>query len=52
MKKSSLYFIYGLLFVILSNVADNRIIAGLTAICAVVFMITSLALGYLEDKYK
>lgn len=52
MKKSNLYFIYGLLFAILSNVADNRIIAGLTAICAVVFMITSLALGYLEDKYK
>lgn len=52
MKKSSLFFIYGLLFVIISSVADNRIIAGLTAIYAVVFMITSLAFGYLEDKYK
>jgi preprotein translocase subunit SecG len=52
MKKSNLYFIYGLLFAIISNVADNRLMIGLTAIFAVVFMITSLALGYLEDKYK
>ena len=52
MKKSSLYFIYGLLFAIISNVADNRIIAGLTAICAALYIIASLVLYYFEDKDK
>lgn len=52
MKKSSLYFIYGLLFAIISNVADNRIIAGLTAICAILYIIASLVLSYVEDKYN
>lgn len=52
MKKSSLYFIYGLLFVILSNVIDNRIFAGLMAIFAILYMILSLVLYYFEDKYK
>ena len=52
MKKSSLYFIYGLLFAIISSVADNRIIAGLTAICAALYLIVSLVLSYFEDKYN
>ena len=52
MKKSSLYFIYMLLFAILANVADNRIIAGLTAICAILYMIASLVMYYFEDKDK
>ena len=52
MKKSDLYFIYGLLFVIISSVADNRIVVGLTAICAVLYIIASLTLSYFEDKYK
>ena len=52
MKKSSLYFIYGLLFAIISSVADNRIVAGLTAICAALYIIASLALSYFEDKYN
>lgn len=52
MKKSSLYFIYGLLFVIISNVVDNRIVAGLTAILAVLYIILSLILYYFEDKYN
>ena len=52
MKKSSLYFIYGLLFAIISNVADNRIIAGLTAIFAILYIIASLVLSYVEDKYR
>lgn len=50
MKKSSLYFIYGLLFAIISNVADGRIVAGLTAICAVLYIIASLVLSYFENK--
>ena len=50
MKKSSLYFIYGLLFAIISNVADSRIIAGLTAICAILYIIASMVLSYVEDK--
>ena len=52
MKKSSLYFIYALLFVIISNVADNRILAGLTAICAALYIIASLVMYYIEDKYN
>lgn len=52
MKKSSLYFIYALLFIILSNVIDNRIFAGLMAIFAILYMILSLVLSYIEDKYK
>ena len=52
MKKSDLYFIYGLLFAIISNVADNRIIAGLAIIGAVLSMILSLVLSFIEDKDK
>lgn len=52
MKKSSLYFIYGLLFVIISDVTDNRIIAGLMAICAALYLIASLVLSYFENKYN
>ena len=52
MKKSSLYLIYGLLLAIIANVADNRIIAGLTAICAILYIIASLVLYYFEDKDK
>lgn len=52
MKKSDLYFIYGLLFAIISNVADNRILAGLTAICAILYIIASWVLSYVEDKYN
>lgn len=52
MKKSSLYFIYGLLFAIISNVADNRIVVGLTAICAILYIIASIVLSYFEDKYN
>ena len=52
MKKSSLYFIYGLLFVIISNVADSRMIAGLTAIFAILYIILSIVLSFIEDKYN
>ena len=52
MKKSNLYSVYSLLFVIIASVADNRLIIGLAAIVAVVFMITSLVLVYFENKYN
>lgn len=52
MKKSSLFFIYGLLFAIMANVVDNRLMAGLAAICAILYVIASLVLSYFEDKYK
>ena len=32
MKKSSLYFIYGLLFVIIANTSENRLAIGLMTI--------------------
>lgn len=52
MKKSSLYFIYALLFAILCNVSDNKIVVGLTAACTVSYIIASLVLSYIEDKYN
>jgi len=52
MKKSSLYSIYALLFVIISNVADSRITAGVAIICAVLNIILSLVSYYIEDKYN
>ena len=52
MKKSSLYFIYGLLFAIISNVAVSRMAAGLAIICAALYVIASMVLSYVEDKYN
>ena len=52
MKKSSLYFIYGLLFSIIAIVAENRLAIGLTTICAALSIILSLVLYYIEDKYN
>lgn len=52
MKKSNLYFIYGLLFAIISNVADNRLMIGLATIFAILNIILSFVLYYFEDKYK
>lgn len=52
MKKSDLYFIYALLFGIISNVVDNRMVAGLMAICAILYIIASLVMYYIEDKYN
>ena len=52
MKKSSLYSIYTLLFVIISNVADGRIVAGLATIFAALYAIASLVMYYIEDKYN
>jgi len=52
MKKSSLYFIYAILFAILCNVSDNKIVVVLTAICTVSYGVASLVLSYVEDKDK
>lgn len=52
MKKSSLYFIYALLLVIISYVANSRITAGVAIIWAVLYIIASMVLSYVEDKYK
>ena len=52
MKKGSLYFIYGLLFIIIGNTAEDRLVIGVAIICAVLSMILSLVLYYIEDKDK
>jgi Na+-driven multidrug efflux pump len=52
MKKSDLYTIYSLLFVIIASAADNRLIIGLSVIAAVLNIITAFILAYLEDKSK
>lgn len=52
MKKSSLYFIYGLLFVILATTAENRLSIWLATIFAILNLILSLVLYYIEDKYN
>lgn len=52
MKKSSLYFIYGLLLVIIANTADNRLAIWLATIFATLYIILSLVLSYIEDKYN
>lgn len=52
MKKSNLYFIYGLLFIIISNTAENRLVIGLMIINAVLYIIASIVMYYIEDKYN
>ena len=50
MKKSSLYFIYGLLFIIIANTVENRLAIGIAIIGAALNIILSLVLYYIEDK--
>lgn len=52
MKKSNLFFIYGLLFIIIANTAEDRLVIGLTIICAALYLIASLVMYYIEDKYN
>lgn len=52
MKKSSLYFIYALLFGIIAIVAENRLSIGLMTINAVLYAILSGVMYYFEDKDK
>lgn len=50
MKKSNLYFIYGLLFIIIANTSENRLAIGLMAINAVLYLILSGVMYYFENK--
>ena len=52
MKKSNLYFIYGLLFIIIANTSENRLAIGLAIIAAALYIIVSLVISYIEDKYN
>lgn len=52
MKKSSLYFIYGLLFAIIANVVENRLVIGLASVAALLHITASIILYYFEDKYN
>ena len=52
MKKSNLFFIYGLLFTIIATTAENRLSIWLAIIGAALSMILSLVLYYIEDKYN
>jgi hypothetical protein len=52
MKKSSLYFIYGLLFIIIAITVENRLAIGIAIIGAALNIIASLVLSYFEDKYR
>ena len=49
MKKSDLYTIYSLLFVIIAIVAENRLAIGIAIIGAALNIIASLVLYYIED---
>jgi hypothetical protein len=50
MKKSSLYSIYGLLFIIIAITVENRLAIGIAIIGAALNIILSLVLYYIEDK--
>ena len=52
MKKSSLYFIYMLLFAILSNVAENLIVTVIATAGLLIFTVGAIAMYYIEDKNK
>ena len=52
MKKSSLYSIYGLLFIIIAITVENRLAIGIAIIGAALNIILSLVLYYIEDKYR
>jgi uncharacterized membrane protein YdbT with pleckstrin-like domain len=52
MKKSSLYFIYGLLFAILANVAENLIVMAIAIVGVLMFTVAAIVMYYIEDKYN
>ena len=52
MKKSSLYFIYMLLFAILANVAENLIVTVIATVGALIFTFGAIVAYYIEDKYN
>ena len=54
MKKSSLYFIYVLLFAILANVAENLIVMvmAIAIVGVLMFTVAAIVMYYIEDKYN
>jgi hypothetical protein len=52
MKKSSLYFIYLLLFAILANVAENLIVTVIATVGVLIFTFGAIVMYYIEDKYR
>ena len=52
MKKSSLYFIYGLLFAILANVAEKLVVMAIATVGVLIFTFGAIVMYYIEDKYN
>ena len=52
MKKSSLYFIYVLLFAILANVAENIAVKAISTSGMLIFTVGAIVMYYIEDKYN
>ena len=52
MKKSSLYFIYVLLFAILANVAENIAVKAISTAGVLTFAFGTIVMYYIEDKYN
>ena len=50
MKKSSLYFIYMLLFAILANVAEKLIVMAIATVGVLIFTFGAIVMYYFEDK--
>ena len=52
MKKSSLYFIYGLLFAILATVSEKLIVTAIATVGVLIFTFGAIVAYYIEDKYN
>ena len=52
MKKSSLYFIYVLLFAILVSVAENLVVMAIAIAGVLMFTVAAIVMYYIEDKYN
>jgi hypothetical protein len=50
MKKSSLYFIYMLLFAILASVAENLIVMAIATAGLLMFTVAAIVMYYIENK--
>ena len=50
MKKSSLYFIYMLLFAILANVAEKLVVMAIATVGVLIFTFGAIVMYYFEDK--
>ena len=52
MKKSSLYFIYGLLFTIIAIVSEKLIVTAIATVGVLIFTFGAIVAYYIEDKYN